>query len=167
MKMVRRIKLGEVEIFRRLRLSSLNESPSAFKTTWESAVNRSFESWCDQADSTAQGSDRATFIAFSGDEPVGIAAIYRDEKRSNVGEILQVWVAPEYRGKGIALDLIDTVFHWAGRNGFREIMATITKGNMRAQRLYQKYGFKLVYGALLEGADDPVLLKKIDVEQGA
>lgn len=167
MKMARRIKLGEAEIFKHLRLSSLNESPSAFRTTWESAVNRSFESWCDQADSTAQGSDCATFIAFFCGEPIGIAAIYRDEKRSDVGEVLQVWVAPEYRGKGIALDLMDTVFHWAGRNGFREIMATITKGNMRAQRFYQKYGFKLVDGASLDVPDDPVLLKKIDVEQGA
>jgi hypothetical protein len=72
---VRRIQIGEGDLFKRIRLASLRESPSAFASTYESALNRSSESWSEQADSTAQGSDRSTFIAFSGDSPIGIAAL--------------------------------------------------------------------------------------------
>lgn len=150
-----------------MRLTSLRESPSAFASTYEAALNRSSESWSEQADTTAQGSDRATFIAFSGDSPIGIAALYRDKERMDVGEVLQVWVSPEYRSKGIAIDIMDAVFQWAGENGFRAVLATIAKGNERALRFYRKYGFNILDGASLDGPDDPVLMKEIEVDQEA
>jgi len=139
-----------------MRLTALRESPFAFASTYEAALRRSPESWRDQADSTAQGSDRSTFIAFSDDSPIGIAALYRTEEENDVGELLQMWVSPEYRGKGIARDLIDAVFQWASANGFRTVAATIAKGNVRALRFYQKYGFKPASEASLDGADDLV-----------
>ena len=161
---IRRIQIGEGELFKRIRLTSLHESPSAFASTYESALNRSCQSWIEQANSTAQGLDRAAFIAFSGDSPIGIAALYRDKEKMDVGEVLQVWVAPEYRSKGVALDLMDAVFQWAGGNGFRKIIATITKGNTRALRFFRKYGFNLVDGVSLDGTDDPILMQKIWAE---
>jgi RimJ/RimL family protein N-acetyltransferase len=158
---VRRIGIGEGELFKRMRLVSLRESPSAFASTYESALSRSQKSWCEQADGTAQGSDRATFIAFADDLPIGIAALYRDNAKMDLGEVLQVWVAPEYRSKGVALDIMDAVFQWAGVNGFRTIIATVKKGNKRAFRFYQKYGFNLAAGASFDGPDDPILTKEI------
>lgn len=141
MKAIRRIQIGEADLYRQMRLASLREAPYAFSTTYESALRRSAESWREQADSTAQGTDRATFVLFSDDGPIGIAALYRLPDPTDMGEVLQVWVAPEYRGKGAAWDLMDAVFEWAGENGFRTIIARITKGNARALRFYLKYGF--------------------------
>ena len=162
---VRRIRIGESELLKRMRLTSLREAPYAFSSTYESALRRSPESWTGQADRSAQGSDRATFIAFSGDSPIGIAALYRDEDRMDVGQVLQVWVAPEYRSKGVALGLMDAIFQWAKENGFRKIVATITKGNTRALRFYQKCGFRPVDCASLDGPDDPTMMKEIEVER--
>lgn len=164
---VRRIQTGEGELSKRIRLASLRESPSAFASTYESALNRSSESWSEQADSTAQGLDRATFIAFAGDSPIGIAALYRDDERMDVGELLQVWVCPEYRSKGIAIEIMDAIFRWAGENGFRTVLASVAKDNERALRFYRKYGFSLLVGASLHGRDDPVLTKEIKLEQPA
>jgi len=159
--LVRRIQIGEGDLFKRMRLTSLCESPAVFVSTYESALNRSSDSRSHQADNTAQGSDRATFIAFSGDSPIGIAALYRDKERMDIGEVFQVWVIPEYRSKGVAVDIMDAVFRWAGENGFRAIRATITKGNERASRFYRKYGFNVLDGASLEGPD-PVLIKEVE-----
>jgi RimJ/RimL family protein N-acetyltransferase len=162
---IRRIQLGESELFRRMRLTSLHESPSAFASTYESALRRSPESWREQADSTAQSSDRSTFIAFSGDLPIGIAALYRNGEGTAVGELLQVWVSPEYRSQGVAIEIMDAVFQWARENGFRTVVVTITKGNARALRFYRKYGFKSANGTSLDGPDDPVvLMKEIEVK---
>jgi ribosomal protein S18 acetylase RimI-like enzyme len=157
---VRRIRIGEGELFKQMRLTSLRESPSAFASTYESALRRSPESWSEQTDSTAQGSDRSTFIAFSGDSPIGIAALYRTGEETKVGELLQVWVSPEYRSQGVAVDLMDAVFQWAGENGFRTVIVTVAKGNTRALRFYRKYGFKPSNIASLDGSDDPVVLMK-------
>jgi len=163
---VRRIQIDEGELFKRMRLTALSESPSAFASTYKAALHRSPESWSEQANSTAQGSDRCTFIAFSDDSPIGIAALYRTEEENDVGELLQMWVSTEYRGKGVARDLMDAVFQWASANGFRAVVTTIGKGNVRALRFYEEYGFKPKSEASLDGPDNlSILVKIIDVEQ--
>ena len=43
----------------------------------------------------------------------------------DVGGLLQVWVCPEYRSKGVAIVIMDTVFGWAGKNGFRAVLASV------------------------------------------
>jgi ribosomal protein S18 acetylase RimI-like enzyme len=162
---IRRIVLREGELFRRIRLESLRESPYAFSSTYESALKRCSESWSEQADSTAQGSDRATFIAFAGDSPVGIAALYRNPgERPEVGELLQVWVSPEYRSKGVAEKILEAVFYWAAANDFQTVIANVAKGNERAVRFYRKYGFRLAVGAPLDGRDDYILIKEVTIE---
>jgi RimJ/RimL family protein N-acetyltransferase len=153
----RRIQPGEVELLKKMRLLSLQDAPYAFSSTYESALRRTDESWREQAERTAQGMDRATFISFSDDEPVGMAALYRLENQDDVGELLQVWVAPGQRGGQTARSLMDAVFAWAGENHFCKIIASVRRENPRAIQFYLKYGF------LLQGTDatDVVLVKAI------
>lgn len=140
---IRRLRRGEAELYRKIRLQSIADSPSAFETTYEAVVARSPESWREQADGSAEGEDRATFLAFEGEEPVGIAALYRIGESREVAELLQVWVAPGHRGTGVARALMDKVFAWAGKCGFRQIVAKVTSGNERAFAFYRNYGFAL------------------------
>jgi RimJ/RimL family protein N-acetyltransferase len=157
---VRRLRVGEWQLFRQMRLNSLRESPSAFGSSYEAAQARTPESWAEQADSTAQDSDRSTFIAFSGESPVGIAALYRAGEGPDVGELLQVWVAPEHRGQGAAAELMDAVFGWAVENGFRTVVARVAKTNVRALRFYQKYGFELAGQGTLSNSVQAFVLTK-------
>ena len=61
---------------------------------------------------------------------------------------------------------MDAVFQWASANGFRAVVTTIGKANVRALRFYQKYGFKPKSEASLDGPDNlGVLVKLIDVEE--
>ena len=75
---IRRLNAGEGMLYREARLASLKESPEACSSNYAAAISRSEQSWHEQADSSATGTDRATFIAM-GDTPVGLAALYRDE----------------------------------------------------------------------------------------
>jgi RimJ/RimL family protein N-acetyltransferase len=158
---IRRIQVGETDLYKRIRLASLRDAPYAFSTTYESAAGRSAESWQTQADGTAQGDQRATFIAFSDDTPIGIAALYRIPDRADVGELLQVWVDPGYRGTQVTWDLMAAVFKWASDNDFRTIIAVITGGNERALKFYRKYGFDLAGEALQGGSGDVVLVREV------
>src|SRR5277367_660452 len=108
MNAVRRIKAGEVEIYQRLRLAALKDSPEAFATTHESALARTAESWSAQVEEAVQGEDRAIFLAFRDYEAVGMAALYRDEDHPQTGEILQMWIALPSRRQGIGKQLLDT-----------------------------------------------------------
>jgi ribosomal protein S18 acetylase RimI-like enzyme len=158
---IRRIKTGEADLFRQIRLKALQEAPYAFSSTYDSALRRSAESWREQAEGSTQGSDRATFMAFSEGLPVGITALYRREGQADAGEVLQVWVAPEFRGTRVAWDLMDVVFKWAGENNFRRIVAGVTKVNTRALRFYSKYGFSVIDEVSPEGANIVSLMKKV------
>ena len=141
---IRRLRTGEVDLFKQLRLSALHDAPYAFPATYEAALDRSADSWREQAEGTARGSDRATFLAFSDDLPIGMAALYRRAGQVDEGELLQVWISPDYRGTRLAWDLTDACFRWAEENNFRTIIAGVTKGNARALKFYINYGFSIL-----------------------
>lgn len=142
MRITRRLNTGEGHLYRAVRLDALHESPEAFSSGYEDAVARSDQSWAEQADSSATGSDRATFVAIE-DQPVGLAALYRDENDTDVGELIQMWVAPDVRGGSVANDLLLEVFRWAHSNHFALVKAEVMKSNARALRFYEKFGFCL------------------------
>jgi len=138
---IRRLDMGEADLYRAVRLESLRESPEAFSTTYESALQRDDDSWRAQADASASGSDRATFVVVLAGRPIGVGAIYRDLDQPQEGELIQVWISSESRGGGVAADLMEALFQWAASNGFEAIRAEVTPDNLRALRFYEKCGF--------------------------
>ncbi|MFK7851749.1 MAG: GNAT family N-acetyltransferase [Akkermansiaceae bacterium] len=139
---VRRLRLGEGNLYRQVRLESLKESPEAFGSTYENALARDIDSWSTQADSSADGSDRATYI-IEDTNPLGLAAIYRDDSTSSEGELIQMWVAPELRGKDAAKALLDELFLWAATNNLSIVRAEVYRNNIKALRFYENYGFTI------------------------
>lgn len=152
---VRRIGLNEGTLYREMRLTSLADSPDAFSTTLESANDRSPESWSEQADSAAVGRDRAIFLSFCDDRPVGIAALYRDAEDRTLGEVVQVWVAPAHRGNGAAGALLDSLLSWARNSSYERLAAWVNGENPRAARFFEKLGFQMTgeTGPFRPGAD--------------
>ena len=141
----RRLKPGEGRRYRAVRMEALRESPGAFLSRYEDAVGRSDESWVEQADGGAEGSDRATFVTIA-ERPVGVVSLYRDADEVEVGELLQMWVAPEVRGGRVAAELLMAVLGWAEGNGFAVVRAEVKGSNGRSLRFYEKFGFVPVGG---------------------
>lgn len=159
MRTIRRIAKGEWALYKQLRLAALMEAPDAFSTTYESAALRSDESWAAQADASAEGPDRFTFVAFLDQAPVGLAAVYRDADGSAQGELIQVWVSPASRGTGLAAELVDAVVHCAKNHGFDKIRAEVFVSNQRAIRFYQGRGFKIDDAPSVHSAHSIVLAR--------
>jgi RimJ/RimL family protein N-acetyltransferase len=161
MTVIRRIQIDEADLFKRVRLASLQDAPYAFSSTYDAALRRSDESWREQADLSAQGSDRATFFVFSDATPIGIAALYRLPEHKETGELVQMWIAPEHRGKNIAWDLLDAVFKWASENSFCKVIAEVTIGNARACKFYRKYGFALEEKMMMDDSGSAALVRLV------
>ena len=161
MRITRRLNPREGHLYRTVRLEALHESPEAFSSRYEDAVARSDQSWADQADSSATGSNRATFVTLE-DQPVGLVALYRDEINTDIGELIQMWVAPEARGGSVAADLLHEVFRWATSNGFSVVKAEVMKSNARAIRFYEKFGFTESDDKSFESASSLLLTKKVE-----
>lgn len=163
MSTIRRLALGEAELYRNARLMALRESPDAFSSRYEDAVTRSDQSWAEQADASASGSDRATFIVIDG-RPVGLAALYRDPQDPLLGELIQMWVAPEKRGGSEARDLIREIFRWAGAHGFSRVTAEVMSSNTRAIQFYKKCGFVDSLDQTLHSNSSVVLTKPVKTD---
>ena len=131
---VRRICVGEFEVYRTVRLAALKDAPEAFQTTYAEADKRTDENWRAQADNNARSDDQALFLALEDGGVVGLAGVYRSPDEPGTGELCQVWVAPEHRGSGLSQVLVESVLAWAADQGFDGVLATIRGGNERAVR---------------------------------
>lgn len=155
----RRIQSSESDLYRAIRLRALSDAPGAFTTTHAQASTRSAESWHEQTDSTARGAERAMFFVLVDNTPVGLAALYCHPEQPDTGELLQVWVAPEHRGRGAADALLDALFRWGiDEAGFLRILAEVKANNTRALGFYRRYGF--AHRAEIQASDpDEIVLE--------
>jgi ribosomal protein S18 acetylase RimI-like enzyme len=150
---IRRIKKSEVDHFKRIRLRSLRESPESFAASYEDALLRDDESWINQVNKCCSGANRATFLCFDNESLVGITSLYRHEQQTVVGELLQVWVQPEYRKKGLASCLLSESLKWGKNNGFSEVLATVSNTNYGVIKFYELHGFRCIVNPKQDNQD--------------
>ena len=134
---VRKIVPGEAERYRGLRLAALQESPASFTATWEEESALPSTAWAARADSSVTGTS-VIVVADTGTELVGLAVGIPWEGRARV---VSVWVAPEWRSRGVARRLIESVCDWAAASGFREAQIETTMTNPGPSALYERLGF--------------------------
>ncbi|MDB5934663.1 MAG: family N-acetyltransferase [Massilia sp.] len=143
--LIRRLVPSDAVAFQALRLAALRESPSAFSS--------SYEEECDTPLSTieghmAPGSGRNRFGAFDGAELVGAVGVGREDARKvrHKAFIRGMYVAPGYRGKGVARQLLEEALECAeSMPGVRQVTLAVTAGNASALALYESMRFT-VYG---------------------
>ena len=147
---IRRLVPSDVADYRRLRLEALKNEPENYGSTFEEEsvkVKLVSEEPIEQ-----QSPIHVVFGAFDGDELVGIMAYFREERRklAHRGKVTQVYVKPEYRGKGIAKrilkELIDQAF---AQDGLEILSLEVVASNLAAIKVYESLGFK-AFG-LMEG----------------
>ncbi len=84
------------------------------------------------------------FLAVKGDEPVGflVADDHWEEDGETVGEIHEVVVAPEERGKGVGSALVQRALDHFREKGLKKVGLWVGRRNKRAKAFYTHLGFK-------------------------
>ena len=74
---------------------------------------------------------------------IGTAAICRSrwEKFSVYGEIVSIYLLPEYMGKGYGNRLLKRCIEELSKLGFDRILLWVLEENIRARKFYEKNGF--------------------------
>ena len=135
---IRRVRPDEWAALRELRLRALKSDPDAFGDTYERAVADDDAAWQARADRP----DGATFVAVAPDDGfVGMASGGPAPNRPDAAAVYGMWVAPETRGHGLGLKLLDAVEAWARANGYELIGLGVTTTNEPAIRLYLSNGY--------------------------
>ncbi|WP_026791980.1 GNAT family N-acetyltransferase [Pleomorphomonas oryzae] len=159
---IRRIDATEVEAFKRIRLEALRAEPSAFAASYDHWATLSTEEWVARL-------SEPVFVAFEGDEPVGLTGLFRQRssKMSHRAIIIMVYVRQGLRGSGVARDLLKATADHAREIGIRLLELAVTAENPAAIRFYQREGFievgRIPGGFLHEGReiDDVMMVRRI------
>ncbi len=80
-------------------------------------------------------------VAKAGENVIGFVAYgaYRDQTLPKCGEIYAIYVLREYHGKQVGYALMNAAFERL--SDYAQIAVWVLKGNERAIRFYERYGF--------------------------
>ena len=129
--------------------SYVNEEQGIFKADIQAKVDQWNKDGDQRIAAELSKTNSHTWVAKDGDKVIGFAAVLKD---ANENRIQALHVLPEYQGQGIGTALLKKALEWLGVE--KKIIIEVVAYNVRAQDLYQKFGFKIVGDAL----DDPIVL---------
>lgn len=83
------------------------------------------------------------FVALDGSRYAGVCSFgpARDEEMEGWGEVVSLYLLPEYWGGGHAGPLLESALAALARMDFRRVYLWVLEENRRARRFYQKQGF--------------------------
>jgi ribosomal protein S18 acetylase RimI-like enzyme len=170
--LIRRLTPSDAAAFQALRLRGLQESPTAFSSSYEEECDRPLEV---VAAKIAPEAGRAVFGAHDGDELVGLIGVGIDggRKLAHKRIIWGMYVAPSHRGCGIGSHLMQQALEFAATiPGVRQVTLGVNAENTAARRLYESAGFE-IYGLepaalLVDGElhDEMWMIRKLDGKSG-
>jgi GNAT superfamily N-acetyltransferase len=138
---VRKFEAAEFSSYRSLRLSALEESPDAFGSTLGAEQLRTTEEWAARLQGGCNSGLDLPLIGQVGATAAGLAWGKVERSDRTIVHLYQMWVAPEFRGRGIARLLLRTIVAWAASLEARSVHLGVACGQSSAMRLYVSEGF--------------------------
>jgi ribosomal protein S18 acetylase RimI-like enzyme len=150
-----RITKKNVLAFKTVRLWALEDSPSAFGSTYTREAAFPDSEWLTRA-AKMNGDKRIGFLAMDNGAGCGMAAGFRDEQDSTRAQLVSMWVAPAYRRTGVGRLLVTAIREWARNRGVRTLHLMVTSCNQNAIKFYERNGFSMT-GRTEPYPNDPAL----------
>jgi GNAT superfamily N-acetyltransferase len=119
------------EEWRRIRLASLLDTPSAYGSTYEREVARAEEDWREWL------AGPAVLVREDG-SPVAMGAAFQPEPETL--HIIAMYVVPAHRGRGFSRQVLDALVGH-GRERALRVQLSVNTDNEVARLAYLRYGF--------------------------
>lgn len=138
---IEKLELHEVEEPDYLFLHQLMNNPAIQKSLHQ--PDSSVEGWRESIKLWKADSDEKNFIIYCNNNPVGIIGLNGLNSSDKIVWIKILALLPEYQGKFIGTYALANCFDIVFALGFAEIKLYTDKDNKTAQRLYEKFLFKV------------------------
>jgi ribosomal protein S18 acetylase RimI-like enzyme len=129
-----------VFLFKEVRLRALQDTPSAFGSTFARESQLTDAEWIDRA-IRWDGEKGIGFLAMDEGVACGIAGSFLDANDATRAQLISMWTAPTHRQQGVGHLLVDEVAAWARLRGARTLQLMVTSVNEPAMRFYERLGF--------------------------
>lgn len=90
-----------------------------------------------------QAQDRHNLVAVDQDHIIGTLSFCKSRWKNykDYGEIVSLYLLPEYMGKGYGKELLESALNELTTQGFNHILLWVIDENVGARRFYEKQGF--------------------------
>lgn len=129
-------------VFRDTRLRALQDTPTAFGSTYAQEARLTDEDWRARADDW-NGDGSTKLLALDSGKPCGIIGCFLDHEDSSRAHLVSMWVSSSRRRCGVGRVLVQAVLDWARAKTARDMFLTVTSNNDSAILFYQAQGFSL------------------------
>ncbi|HTC75141.1 MAG TPA: GNAT family N-acetyltransferase [Edaphobacter sp.] len=144
--------------YKAVRLRALQDTPSAFGSTYYRESQFSDADWLQRAANLCTPRSIG-YLAHNQDEYCGIAVGFLNEQNPQNAELMSMWVAPEHRRTGTGrLLVVDGIESWARSRGANTLQLMVTHSNLAAISFYQRLGFTAT-GRTEPYPNDPTLIE--------
>jgi ribosomal protein S18 acetylase RimI-like enzyme len=144
-------------IFKAARLRALQDTPSAFGSTYAKESQLTDADWVTRARNW-NGERSILYLAMEQGEVIGIAGSYLDHDDETRAHLISMWTAPTHRQQGIGRLLVSEIIAWASQRKALTLQLMVTSINEPAISFYQRLGFTLT-GRTEPYPNDPALIE--------
>ncbi len=144
-------------IFKAVRLQALQDTPTAFGSTYAKESQLTDADWIKRAVQW-NGETSAAFLAMDGHTACGIVGTFLDQDDATRAHLGSMWTAPTHRHRGIGRLLVNEVLGWARLRKARTLQLMVTSNNEPAILFYQRLGFTRT-GRTEPYPNDPALIE--------
>ncbi len=130
----------KAQVLKDIRLRALQDTPSAFGSTYARESLFTDEKWVERA--TPQIGVNITYLAMDNDLACGLVGGFLNREDGARVTLVSMWVAPTHRRKGVGQHLIQAVSDWAKSHGVSVLFLLVTSNNDVAIKFYERMGFE-------------------------
>ena len=126
--------------YKAVRLRALQDTPSAFGSTYLRESQFSDEEWRQRAANLCSQRGMG-YLALCDGEYGGIAGCLLEQNDPGKASLVSMWVAPEQRRTGVGRLLVKAIEAWARERGAERLRFMVTSRNYAAMEFYERLGF--------------------------
>lgn len=135
---VRRLGPDDWQAWRDVRLAALTEAPHAFASSLAKEQGYDEAAWRDWLHPD-QGVKVVADVATTA---VGLVGAWVPADRVGAVWLYSMWVRPSWRGRGVGDLLVREILAWAREHDHEQVDLWVVDGNLAAERLYRRHGFR-------------------------
>ena len=143
--------------FKAVRLRALQDTPSAFGSTYAKESQLADSEWVKRA-GNMNGERSVGFLAIDADVACGIAACFLDQADATQGHLISMWTDPRHRRQGVGRLLVNEILEWARQHEVRTLRLMVVCNKERAIKFYEQLGFART-GRTEPYPNDPALIE--------